>query len=108
MEAMIGKLTARPDVQSHIRPIMERQGVPGVVGALKAMAGREDSSSFLASFKERIGLIHGDSDELIPIDRALEVQAMVSSALLRVLPCAGHMPMLEMPEETAVALTSIA
>lgn len=109
VEAMIGKLTARPDVQSRIRPIMERQGVPGVVvGALKAMAGREDSSSFLASFKGRIGLIHGDADELIPIDRALEINALNPSAFLHVLPGVGHMPMLEMPVETAIALTSIA
>ncbi len=107
VEAMIAKLTARPDVQSHIRPIMERQGVSGVVGALKAMAGREDSSSFLTSFKGRIGLIHGDADELIPVDRALEVKALIPSASLHILHGAGHMPMLEMPEETAIALTSI-
>lgn len=107
VEAMINKFTARSDLQSRIRLIMERQGVPGVVGALKAMAGREDSSSFLALFKEHIVLIHGDADELIPLDRALEVKALVPSAGLHVLPGAGHMPMLDMPQKTAFALKDI-
>lgn len=107
VEAMINKFTARSDLQSRIRLIMERQGVPGVVGALKAMARREDSSSFLASFKGHIVLIHGDADELIPLDRALEVKTLVPSAGLHVLPGAGHMPMLDMPQKTAFALKDI-
>lgn len=107
VDAMIEKLTASQVVRSRIRTLMERQGVSGVVGALKAMAGREDSSSFLTSFKGPIVLIHGDADELIPIDRALEVKALVPPALLHVLPGAGHMPMLEMPQKTASALKDI-
>jgi len=108
VEAMIEKLTASPNARSRIRPIMERQGVPGVVSALKAMAGRDNSSAFLESFNRRIILIHGEADQLIPVDRANEIKAMVPSAFLNVLPGGGHMPMLEMPNETALALKGIA
>lgn len=106
-EAMIEKLTASPKVRSLITPIMVRQGIPGVVGALNAMAGRDDSSAFLASFNHRIVLVHGDADQLIPIDRANEIKAISHTTFLIPLPGVGHMPMLEMPEETALALKRI-
>ncbi len=108
VEAMIGKLTASPGARSRIRPLMEEQTVTGVIGALKAMAEREDSSAFLASFNRPVFLIHGDADELIPIERALEIKAILPSTVLSALYGGGHMPMLEMPEETALALKGMA
>lgn len=107
VEAMIEKLTASRRVQACIRPIMERQNVSGVVGALKAMAEREDCSAFLGAFDRPVILIHGDADQLIPIDRALEIKNFAPSAFLNVLSGGGHMPMLEMPQETALALKAV-
>lgn len=78
------------------------QSVSGVTGALKAMAEREDLTSFLALFKLPLVLIHGDADELIPVDRAREIKALVLAAHLVELPGTGHMPMMEQPERIEV------
>lgn len=103
-DAMTDKLSSNPHVRDNIRPLIGRQSVAGVTGALKAMAEREDLSSFLASFPHPLVLVHGTADELIPPDRAREVKALVPSAHLVELAGAGHMPMMELPRQTADAL----
>ncbi len=105
--AMTDKLSPNQSVRDFVRSLIERQNVSGVIGALKAMAEREDLTSFLASFKLPLVLIHGDADELIPIDRAREIKALVPAAHLVALPGAGHMPMMEQPEQTAEALKQL-
>lgn len=102
--AMTDKLSPDQHVRYFVRPLIGKQSVSGVTGALKAMAEREDLTSFLASFKLPLVLIHGDADELIPVDRAREIKALVPEAHLVELPGAGHMPMMEQPERTADAL----
>lgn len=102
--AMTDKLSPDQRVRDFVRPLIGKQSVSGVTGALKAMAEREDLMSFLASFKLPLVLIHGDADELIPVDRAREIKALVPEAHLVELPGAGHMPMMEQPERTADAL----
>lgn len=103
-DAMTEKLSANTRVRGVARPLIEKQKIPGLIGALKAMAEREDLTSLLASFDLPLILIHGDADELIPAERARELKALIPSAWLRILPGAGHMPMMEMPEDTAAAL----
>ena len=102
--AMTDKISPNQSVRDFVRPLIGMQSVSGVTGALKAMAEREDLTSFLASFKLPLVLIHGDADELIPVDRAREIKALVPAAHLVELPGAGHMPMMEQPERTAEAL----
>jgi pimeloyl-ACP methyl ester carboxylesterase len=53
-------------------------------------------------------LIHGSADVLIPIERATEIKAVLPSAQLVELQGAGHMPMMEYPNETAEELKSLA
>lgn len=108
VEAMTPKLSADLRVQAFVRGVMEQQSKAGVIGALKAMAEREDSMSILSAFTFPIMLIHGDADALIPIDRAREIKAAVSSAQFVELQGAGHMPMMEFAKETAEGLTLLA
>jgi pimeloyl-ACP methyl ester carboxylesterase len=49
-------------------------------------------------------LIHGKVDNLIPIQRAREIQSKVGRTQLVPLPGAGHMPMMEYPQKVAEAL----
>ena len=107
VDAMTDKLSSQQVVQDGIRPLIEKQSVAGVTGALKAMAEREDLTSFVSAFGRPLVLIHGDADALIPIDRAREIKALVPSANLVELAGAGHMPMMEMPKETALALKKL-
>jgi pimeloyl-ACP methyl ester carboxylesterase len=104
--AMTDKLSANQSVRDIVRPMIERQSIPGVVGALKAMAEREDLNSLLSSFNFPFTLIHGDADELIPVDRAREIKAKIPAANLYELSGAGHLPMMEFPAKTADALRS--
>lgn len=104
VEAMTSKLSSDAEVQAFVRRVMTSQTSASVIGALKAMAEREDMSTVLASFTLPLLVIHGDEDALIPIERGREVKALVNSAHLVELHGAGHMPMLEFPKETAAAL----
>lgn len=106
-DGMTDKLSPIQSVRDVIRPLIAKQSVAGVTGALKAMAEREDLTSFLASFGQSLVLIHGDADELIPVERAREIKSLVPSAHLVELRGGGHMPMMEMPVETATALKKI-
>ncbi|MBI5824246.1 MAG: alpha/beta fold hydrolase [Chloroflexi bacterium] len=102
--AMTPKLSANEKVQEFTNLLMKAQSREGVVGALKAMAEREDSTSVLSQFTFPVVLIHGDADALIPMDRAREIKSILPAAQWIRLKKAGHMPMLEFPEKTAEAL----
>ncbi len=86
---------------------MKAQSSAGVIGALKAMAERDDFTDELSQFTFPVVLIHGDADALIPIDRAKEIKSILPAAQLIKLKKAGHMPMMEFPKETAEALKKL-
>lgn len=108
VEAMTPKFTADERLQSYARASMERQQPAAYIGALKAMAERVDFTNLLSSFHVPVVVIHGDSDSLIPIDRAREVKEALPQAHLVEIPGAGHMPMMEAKERTAEALKHLA
>jgi 3-oxoadipate enol-lactonase len=108
VEAMTPKFTTDEKLQAYARASMERQRPSAYINALKAMAERVDSTALLSSFHFPVVVIHGDSDSLIPIDRAREVKAALPQAHLVELAGAGHMPMMEANEKTAEALKHLA
>lgn len=103
-DAMMPKLSSNAEVQAFARESILRQGKAGVIGALKAMAEREDSMPILSSFDFPVVLIHGDADALIPLEKAQEIKEALPDAKLVILQGAGHLPMMELPGETADAL----
>jgi pimeloyl-ACP methyl ester carboxylesterase len=107
-EAMTPKLSADMRVQTFVRDVIEKQSKSGVTGALKAMAEREDLVSYLSTTTFPVTLIHGNADMLIPLDRAKEIKAVLPSAQFIELQGAGHMPMMEFPNETANGLRLLA
>jgi len=108
VETMAPKFTSDPHLQQFARNSMEEQQPAAYIGALKAMAERVDSTALLPSLKVPVVLVHGDADQLIPVDRAREVKAALASAHLVEIGGAGHMPMMESPEKTAAALKHLA
>ncbi|MGZ9223062.1 MAG: alpha/beta fold hydrolase [Anaerolineales bacterium] len=108
VETMTPKFTSNEGLQKFARESMERQRPAAYIGALKAMAERMDSTPLLSAFLFPVVLIHGDSDALIPIDRAREVKAALPHAHLVEITGAGHMPMMEAKEQTAEALKRLA
>ena len=104
VEGMTPKLSANAEVQSIVRSIIARQRPMGLAVALDAMGGRPDSTDILRSFTASAVIIHGSSDELIPVERAREMRLLMPSAHYLELPGVGHMPMLENPVAVAEAL----
>ncbi|MHB8778831.1 MAG: alpha/beta fold hydrolase [Anaerolineales bacterium] len=104
VEAMTPKLSAHANVQASVREMMKRQKPSAMIGALKAMAERENLLPLLSSFDFPLLLIHGDQDELIPLARSQEMKAALPASQIVVLQGAGHMPMMEFAKETADAL----
>jgi len=108
VETMTPKFTSDPQLQEFARKSMEEQQPAAYIGALKAMAERVDSTPLLSSLAVPIVVVHGDEDQLIPIDRAREVKAAIPDVHLVEISGAGHMPMMEAKEKTADALRHLA
>ena len=106
--SMPEKLSADLRVQAYCQELIGQQRPEGIIGALKAMAGREDAKPWLADFGFPVALLHGDADALIPVERAREVSAAIPHAKLTELPGGGHMLMMENPQATAQALSALA
>jgi 3-oxoadipate enol-lactonase len=104
VDSMTTKLSADARIQSFVRDVMQRQKPAGVIGSLKAMAERLDSSDLLKTFKFPVVIVHGDADALIPVERGREMKAALPSAHYAELKGAGHMPMMESPQAVAEAL----
>ena len=103
-EGMSVKLTADPSLQAALKELILHQRPDGLAGALRAMAGRQDSTPFLPNFGFPVAIVHGLADGLVPIERARLVQAAVRKGFLAEVEGAGHMPMMEAPQITAAAL----
>ena len=104
VDSMTTKLSADEHIQSFVREVMQRQKPAGVIGSLKAIAERDDSSDLFKSFKFPVVIVHGDADALIPIERGREMKAALPSAHYAELRDAGHMPMMENPKAIVNAL----
>lgn len=107
-DSMPPKLSSDARVQAFVRRIIEKQNTSAVIGTLKAMAERENLLAHLSNANFPVVLIHGDADALIPIERANEIKAALPSAQKIELKGAGHMPMMELPSETARGLSLLA
>ena len=104
VDSMTTKLSADAHIQSFVRDLIQRQKPEGVIGSLKAMAERSDSSDLFKSFKFPVVIVHGDADALIPVERGREMKAALPLAYYAELKGAGHMPMMENPKAVAEAL----
>jgi pimeloyl-ACP methyl ester carboxylesterase len=103
-ESMTPKLTTNTELQPAIKVLIEKQPAAGVIGALKAMAEREDAQSLLALLQYAVVIVHGDADELIPVARGREMKELIPQANYVEVPGTGHLPMMEDAEKTAEAL----
>jgi pimeloyl-ACP methyl ester carboxylesterase len=106
-ESMPAALTSKPELQVALKKIIERQKPPGVIGALKAMAARPEATSVLSSFEFPVLVVTGLADTLIPPQRAYQMQASAPGVRVVAVPGAGHMPMMDAPQETAQALKTL-
>jgi pimeloyl-ACP methyl ester carboxylesterase len=106
-EGMSIMLTEDPVLQTTLKELMLQQLPEGLAGALRAMAGRLDSTPLLQDFDFPVVLVHGLADKLIPVERARALRGMLRKGYLTEIERVGHMPMMEAPQVTADALKTL-
>jgi pimeloyl-ACP methyl ester carboxylesterase len=70
----------------------------------RALASRADQTATLASFKRPALVLMGELDSLCPRDRHDLMHALMQQSRLAIIAGAGHLPILEKPDETNAEL----
>jgi 3-oxoadipate enol-lactonase len=92
-----------PEVVAHARRMMANTPAGGVIGALKGMAQRPDSSPTLATISVPTLVVVGEDDAITPPSEAEAMESQIRSAgpapevILARIPNAGHLAPMENP-----------
>ena len=95
----------RPDLSPRVRALIERSSTPGIVAAIEAMMARPDSTKDLSRISCPTLVIVGEEDALTPVTDAVALQNQIARSRLVILPQAGHLSNLEVPDAFALALS---
>ncbi|WP_436501925.1 alpha/beta fold hydrolase [Actinokineospora sp. HUAS TT18] len=96
-DTMLPVLIADEAKADDVRAQIEAQDAATVAWAQRAMAARPDSADTLRAAGVPALVVHGELDKLMPVTLAQEL-ADQTGGELKVLPDAGHMPPIEVPE----------
>jgi pimeloyl-ACP methyl ester carboxylesterase len=97
-----------PDLVRQVKSLIAAAPVPGIVGALMAMAERPDSADLLRRITVPALVIVGADDVLTTTADAERMAQCIADAQLVVIPDAGHLSNLEQPDQFTVALEGFA
>jgi pimeloyl-ACP methyl ester carboxylesterase len=97
-------LADQPDVVEQYRAMTRQVSVPGMVGALRAMRDRPDSTPGLAEIRVPTLVLVGSDDQVTPPAVALAMTRAIPNAEMAVIPGAAHLTPLEQPLVTSRAL----
>lgn len=106
-ENMSVRLTSRPELIPALRTLILKMNPKGAIGSLKGMADRSDMTDFLPSITIPALVLAGSDDVIIPVDRPRRLEKMLGRAWLVEIPSAGHMPMMEYPQQVAEAIDQL-
>lgn len=90
--------STRPDVVAEVRRIGSSQSVAGIVAAQKMMRDRPDARPPLAAIRVPTLIVVGEHDAITPPAAAKAMAEAIPGSRLAILPTAGHLPNLEVPE----------
>jgi 3-oxoadipate enol-lactonase len=93
-------LATQPEVAVQVREMARRWTVPGLVGALRTLRDRPDSTATLRAVRVPTLVVVGQEDELSPPAAAQAMAALIPGAQCHVIPAAGHLAPLEQPLAT--------
>ncbi len=88
----------RADLTRAVNTMMARQSVGGLVGALKAIRDRPDSTPTLSTITVPTLIITGAEDTLIPPKESELMRDAISGSRLVAIPSAAHLSNYEQPE----------
>jgi pimeloyl-ACP methyl ester carboxylesterase len=95
-----------PALVERLGEIMRLTSLEGVLGALEGMKERPDSRPDLERFAFPTLILHGQEDQIIPIQEAKEMQASLPDGRLQLIPRAGHLLNMEQPALFNAAIRS--
>jgi 3-oxoadipate enol-lactonase len=91
----------QPEVAGQVREMARRWSVPGLVGALRTLRDRPDSTETLRSVRMPTLVLVGSEDEIAPPQAARAMAQLIPDAQCHVVPAAGHLAPLEQPLATS-------
>ena len=100
LPTLLGRHT-QPEVAEQVREMARRWSVPGLVGALRALRDRPDSTATLRQIRVPALVLVGSEDQIAPPAGAQEMAALIPNAQFQVVPAAGHLAPLEQPLVTS-------
>lgn len=89
------------------RTMAEETGAAGYIRQQTAIMGRRDSRPFLRDIHCPTLVLVGDSDELTPPDRTLEMAHEIAGSRLVTVPQCGHLSTLEHPQFVTQAILDL-
>lgn len=102
VESMLPKMLTADAPQSdrdRVREIMNTSTAEGVMAALEAMAGRQDSSSVLPAIEVPALIVVGDRDAITPPSDAQRMSRAIPNAKLVTIAGAAHLSNFEKAED---------
>ena len=90
--------TMAPQVIDHQVQVIQSHDPIGVIGALRALAGRPDTGDTLERIQAPTLLLFGEEDALTPPAVGRAMQGRIKGSELTVIPQAAHLCNLERPE----------
>jgi pimeloyl-ACP methyl ester carboxylesterase len=99
-------LGEKQDVVREVRAMIERQQVAGIVGALRALRERPDSTPLLGTIRVPVLAIAGSDDQITPPAGMREMAQAIPGARFTLIQDAGHLSPLEQPAAFNRALQS--
>jgi 3-oxoadipate enol-lactonase len=102
---LVGPTTraAQPEIVEAVRGMASRWTVPGLVGALRMMRDRPDSTATLAKVNVPTLVLGGSDDAVTPPDVVKKLAAIIPGARYVAIAAAGHLA----PLEQALATTRL-
>lgn len=97
-------IASRPDVTTKMRQIMEACPANTIANASFAMRDRPDRTADLPNLKMPVLVVLGTGDNLIPPETGRKFADACPNGRLVLIENAGHMPCMENPQATNVAL----
>ena len=90
--------TTNPALVQQVEELMSSASVPGIVGALAGMKTRPDSTALLSEIEVPTLIVHGEDDQLIPVQEAQTMHTAITGSEITILSDAGHLLNLEQPQ----------
>ncbi len=104
---MVNSLTPKKELLRPIKNLILQAPPVGIVGALKGMAERSDMTGSLSRISVPAVVVAGLADQLLPLDKQQTMAQMLPKGWLVEIQNAGHMLMLEEPDQVAGAVRQL-